>query len=167
LKRKEEQTKWTTKLWKFFAQGILFSVIFIYLSIEWVFLFFVLMLIGSIIVVFLMIICFVILLYLIGLLNVALTVVIWNTDTREDWTDVLLHGFVLFIALTFAQIPCMFLINLVMHSLPTIIALFIVYCFIDGFVSKTIAGFYKITDHEHGETTEYETPTKPPWVHNQ
>ena len=141
----------------------MFSVIFIGLSIGWVFLLAFLILVGFIIG---LIVGFLILLYLIGLLSVVLTDVIWNTETRADWKSLFSQGFFLFIALVFVQMPA-FLINLVVHSLPIEIALFIVYCFIDGFVSKTIAGFYKITDHEHGETTEYETPTKPPWIHNQ
>ena len=138
-------------------------MIFIGLSIVLVFLLLFLMVIGFIIG---LIIGFLILLYLIGLLNVVLTDVIWNTDTRADWKSLLSHGFILFITLIFAQIPA-FIINRVVHSLPIVIALFIVYCFIDGYISKKVAEDYEITDHETRETTEYKTPPKPPWIHNQ
>jgi hypothetical protein len=139
-------------------------VIFIGLSIVLVFLLLFLMVIGFIIG---LIIGFLVLLYLIGLLNVVLTDIVWNTETRADWKSVLSHGFILFITLIFAQIPA-FIINLVMHSLLIVIALFIVYCFIDGYISKKVAEDYEITDKETRETTEeYKTPPKPPWIHNQ
>jgi Zn-finger nucleic acid-binding protein len=155
---KEEQIKWTTKLWKYFAQGILFSVISIVLLFVSVFLLLALMVIGFIIG---LIIGFLILLFLIGFLNASLTVAIWNIDTRADWKSLLSHGFVLFIALLFANIPA-YLINMAMHSLATTIALFIVYCFIDGYISKKVAESYETFDHETRETTKYKTPPKPP-----
>jgi Zn-finger nucleic acid-binding protein len=164
LALKEEQIEWRTKLWKYFEQGILFSVIFIGLSIVWAVLLVALMLIGSIIG---LIIGFLILLFLIGFLNAFLTDAIWKIDTRADWKSLLSHGFFLFIALLFANIPA-FLINLVIHNLPIAIALFIVYCFIDGFICKKVAESYEITDHETRKTTEeYKTSPKPPWIHNQ
>jgi predicted membrane protein len=141
----------------------MFSVVFIGLSVAWVFVLAVLMLLGFIIGV---IIGFLILLYLIGLLNMVLTDVIWNIETKDDWKSLFSHGFFLFIALVFVQIPA-FLINLVVHNLAITIALFIVYCFIDGYVSKTVAESYKTKEHEPGETTEYNEPTKPPWIHTQ
>ncbi|HVP92561.1 MAG TPA: hypothetical protein VMS94_02330 [Acidobacteriota bacterium] len=152
--KQEEQIKWTTNLSKYFAQGILFSLIFIVLSIGWAVLLVFLMLIGFIIG---LIIGFLILLFLIGGLNVVLTDEIWNTHTKDDWKSLLAHGFVLFIALIFAHVPGI-LINLVVPSLATIIAVFIVYCFIDGYVSKKIAEFYEITDDETNEITEYDEP---------
>jgi ribosomal protein S27E len=160
---KREQIKWTTKLSKYFAQGILFSVIFIVLSIGWVFLLVFLAVTGFIIG---LIIGFLILVFLIGLLNAFLTDVVWNTDTKADWKSLFSHGFVLLIALIFAQIPA-FVINLKVHSIAVTIVLSIVYCFIDGFICKKIAESYEITDHETRETTEeYKTPPKPPWIHN-
>lgn len=163
MKQKEEQIKWTTKLSKYFAQGILFSVIFIGLSIVWAVLLVALMLIGSIIG---LIIGFLILILLIGLLNAFLTDMIWNTDTRADWKSLFSQGFVLFIALIFAHAPAI-LINLKVPSIPTTIALLIVYCFIDGYISKKIAESYEMTEEKTDETTEYNAPTKPPWIHNQ
>jgi hypothetical protein len=129
-------------------------VIFIVLSIGWAVLLVFLMLIGFIIG---LIIGFLILLFLIGGLNVVLTDEIWNIHTKDDWKSLLAHGFVLFIALIFAHVPGI-LINLVVPSLATIIAVFIVYCFSDGYVSKKIAEFYEITDDETNEITEYDEP---------
>lgn len=153
MKRKEEEKiQWKTKLSKYFAQGILLSAIFIALSVGWTFLLAFLILIGNVIG---LIIGFLILFFLIGLLNATLTEAIWNINMKADWKSLFSHGFVLFVSLIFVDIPAI-VINLVMHSLLTIIALFIVYCFIDGYLSKKVAESYEMTDDETEEMTEYE-----------
>ena len=80
----------------------------------------------------------IVLFYIIGGINGFLADLIWAIPVKTDWKGLLLHGFVLFFVLTIAQIPS-FLVNLIVPSLATTIVLFIVYCFIDGFIAKKVS----------------------------
>jgi hypothetical protein len=124
---------------KYFAQGVLFSIIYTVLFIVWVFLAAILVVVGFIIG---LIIGFVLLFFIIGWLNAVLTDWIWNTPIRTDWQDLLAHGFILFFGLLFAHVLGT-LINYALPGLATLVVLFVVYCFIDGFIAKSIAEYYE------------------------
>lgn len=135
---------------KYFLHGILFSVIYLALAFVWVFIIFGLLVVvgASIGFIFgfiqLLHACMltIVFLFISGGLNSILTVRIWGITTKTDWMSLLGHGFVLFIALIIAHIPAI-VINLVAPDLTTMIVLFIVYAFIDGFVAKNVASWRK------------------------
>jgi multiple sugar transport system permease protein len=80
---------------------------------------------------------FLILLLIEGRLNTYLTHRLWNIPVKTQWTNLLAHGTVLLIALLTVSIPLL-IVNFFAPSLPAIAILFIVYCFIDGYVAKTV-----------------------------
>ena len=146
--QEEPQATWKTRLPRYFAQGFLFSLLFTGLAIVWVFLVVALVMIGLIIG---LIIGFLILLFIIGGLNAVLTGWIWHTSIRTDWKALLVHGLILFIVLIIAHIPA-FIVDVAVPSWATTLVLFIVYCFIDGFIAKKVAGYYEVAPEDTDET---------------
>lgn len=65
------------------------------------------------------------------------------------------HGFVLFIALAIVNIPAL-IINFVVPTLVTKVAIFFVYCFIDGFVAKNVSRFFRERDVDADARTQRE-----------
>jgi hypothetical protein len=129
----EEET-WKTLI-KYFSHGILFSGIFLILGIVWAIILAILVSVGLFIG---FIIGVIVLFFIIGGINVFLTDYIWNISVKEDWKSLLAHGFLLFILLLLVNIPSI-IIRLIDKSLVTSIVLFLIYCFIDGYISKTVA----------------------------
>ena len=148
MEQEETQTAWKTQVLRYFGQGFLFSLMFIFLAIVWALLLVVLVMIGFIIG---LIIGFLILIFLIGALNAGLTSWIWHTPVKMDWKSLLVHGLILFIALIIAHIPAL-IVNVAVPSLATTLVLFLVYCFIDGFIARKVAGYYEETPGYTGET---------------
>ena len=124
---------------KYFLHGILFSILFLVLGIFWALILVVLVAIGFFIG---LIIGLLVLFFIIGGLNAALTNFVWHTPIKSDWKSLLAHGFVLFIVLLVVSVPSL-IIGFAIPSIVTTIVLFIVYCFIDGFVAKNIAGYWE------------------------
>lgn len=147
MEHEEPQISWKSDILKYFEQGILFSVIFLVLVIAWVFLTAFLVLVGYVIG---LIIGFVILFFIIAWLNAALTDGIWHMQIRTDWKSLLGHGFFLFIGLIIVHVPAI-AVNLAVPGIATVIVLFVVYCFIDGFVARKVAGYFEETYDETGE----------------
>lgn len=116
--------------------GLLFSAINFLAIFVWI-----LLLIGLGYVGFLigLVIGFLVLFLIEGFINTYLTRRLWKISVKTDWKSLLVHGFLLFIALVLVSIPSL-IINLVVPSLYTTIVLFIVYCLIDGFVARAVAG---------------------------
>jgi len=123
-------------LLKYFLHGVSFSFLRLVLAIVWTIIAVALVFIGFIIG---LIIGFLVLFYIIGGINAVLTDLIWGVSIKTDWKSLLAHGFVLFILLIIAAIP-QFIISSVVPSLATKIVMFIIYCFIDGFIAKSVAG---------------------------
>lgn len=134
----EKEKTWKT-LMKYFLHGILYSGFFLVLVFVWAVIFVVLVVIGSFIG---FIIGVILLVFIIGGLNILLTSFIWSVSVKSDWKSLLVHGFVLIVVLLIASIPSI-IINLIAPSLVTSIVIFLVYCFIDGFVSKNVALFWE------------------------
>lgn len=145
--RMEEET-FRDSLLKYFVHGILFSLLLLGLEIVWAFILAFLAVIGFLIGLIIGLILFFI---LIGGLNTFLMVHVWDTSMKTDWKSLLVHGFALFIALIVAGIP-RFVINFFMPSLIAAIVMFIIYCFIDGFVAKEVGNNWEESEEE--EKTE-------------
>jgi len=137
--KQEDELDMRTYVWKYFEHGILFSLIMIGLAIVWAVVLVILIAIGSIIG---LIIGFVILLFIMGWLNAGLTSWIWETPIRTDWKSLLAHGLVLLIALIVVDIP-MIAMNYIAPSIITTIVMFVIYCFIDGFVAKNVGQYFE------------------------
>jgi hypothetical protein len=100
---------------------------------------------------------FALLFLLMGVVNSAITSFIWDINIELDLKGKLFHGIVLFIALIIAGIPRE-LISLFMPGLNTAILLFVLYCFVDGFVAKKVATIWAVQREvpEEGEVPEEE-----------
>jgi hypothetical protein len=134
----EDELSLSTSLLKYFEHGILFSLIMSGLVIVWAFVLAVLLVTGFIIG---LIIGLLILLFILGGLNTSLTSWIWDVPIRTDWKSLLAHGFVLTIALVVVGIPAV-IVNYSVPSIVTTIVMFVVYCFVDGFVAKRVAEYF-------------------------
>lgn len=143
IKMKETQQRSRTSLLsRYFVHGILFSILLSVLALAWVFIAVMLVAVGFIIG---FIIGVVVLFFMIGGLNVVLTSFLWDMTIESNWTSLLGHGFILLILLLVVAVP-QFLINIFMPSLATTIVLFLIYCFINGYVAKNVAAYW-----EYGE----------------
>jgi hypothetical protein len=85
-----------------------------------------------------LIIGFFLLFILMGVVNVAITNAIWDTGIESNWKGDFFQGLVLFIALILADIPNLIISSIVPGPI-TLIFLFVLYCFIDGFIAKSVA----------------------------
>lgn len=144
---KEKQPSQVSILSKYFLHGILFSVIFLVLSFVWIAIFVGLVFIGLFIG---FIIGLLVLFLIIGGLNVFLAWFIWGVSAASDWLSLLIHGFILSLALFVASIPQIF-INIIGVNPTITIALFITYCFINGYIAKNVAGYWEGESEETGE----------------
>lgn len=131
-------------LYKYFIHGILFSILSLVLVFGWALIFVTLVFVGFIIG---FIIGLIVLFLVVGWLNVFLTGSIWGITVESNWLILIVHGFVLFVALLIASIP-QILISVLASNLVMDIALFIIYCFINGYIAKNVAGLWKEEDEE-------------------
>jgi hypothetical protein len=144
----EQKEPWTASLVKYFLHGILFSILYLVLVFVMIFVIAALVMIGFLIG---FILGFVILFFILAFVNALLTEAIWSIPIKWDLISLLVHGFVLFFALLIVNVPAI-IINIVMRDILTAIVLFVVYCFIDGFVAKGIATGW--IEEESGEVGE-------------
>jgi multiple sugar transport system permease protein len=129
---------------KYFAHGILFSVInSMLLFFVWIFLLTSLFLINAIIGV---IISFLVLFVAEGGINSYLTHKLWNVPIKTNWKSLLLHGIGLAIALTIISVPALIINAIINFFSPGLlisifagVIIFIVYCFVDGYIAKGVA----------------------------
>jgi multiple sugar transport system permease protein len=133
-----------TSLPRYFAHGVLFSVINLILAIAGVVLLATLVIVGAIIG---LIIGILILFLAEGAINSFLTRRIWNIPIKTHWTNLLAHGCVLFIGLFIVSIPS-FIVNIYVPNWPVTAVLSLFYCFIDGYLAKIIAMKWKEEVHE-------------------
>lgn len=126
---------WAFLLARYFLHGISFSALLAISLIVWSFVAAFLVVTGFVIG---LILAFVVLFIIIGGLNIVLTESIWHVSIKQDWKDILVHGLLLSIVLSLAGIPSL-IINFAVPSWITATALFVVYCFIDGFLARRVA----------------------------
>jgi len=149
-RKMEKKPSWWLSPRKYFLHGILFSLLILVLVIVWVFISAILILTGY----FIGLIIALILLFLgIGSLNSFLTRLVWSIPIKSGWISLLIHGFVLSIALIIVHIPVM-IISYNAPGLATAIALVIVETFIDGLIAKKVAVYWK----EKHEEPKIEAP---------
>jgi hypothetical protein len=152
------------QLLRYFLHGISLGDIGLalqYVWIIWISLFIFTMVLGPLV----WILVFFSLFFIIGGLNSFLTFVIWSVDVKTNLKSLLAQGSVLAIMLLIAHIPTLathylvpglattiaipllILINPLLLTigpdLATMIVLFIIYSFIDGFIARTVAGLWK------------------------
>jgi len=126
---------------RYFVHGLLFSIFGFVIGLLLVFIFVGLIVLGAFIG---LIIGFLLLFLVLGAVNAFLMDTIWGIQSNENWKSVLVHGFALAIVFLIVSIPS-FIISLYAASLPTTIVLFIIYCFIDGYVGKTVGSYWMIS----------------------
>jgi len=151
----EPETKKKEKTWvilaKYFLHGVAFSLIFATLVFLWAFGFFALIVLGSFIG---LAIGLGLLMLITGGINCFLTSLLWFPVKTSFWS-ILGHGIVLFIALIVVNVIIVAVPSLAFPGLVTTIITFIISSFIDGFVSRGVAGFWK---EEYPADVEYENP---------
>ena len=126
---------------RYFVHGLLFSMFGFIIGLLLVFIFLGLIVLGALIG---LIIGFLLLFLVLGAVNAFLMDRIWNIQSNENWKNVLVHGFALAIVFLIVSIPS-FIISLYAASLPTAIVLFIIYCFIDGYVAKALGSYWIVS----------------------
>jgi uncharacterized membrane protein len=132
---------------RYFVHGLLFSLFGFFIGFLLAFIFLGLIVLGAFIG---LIIGFLLLFLILGEVNAFLMERIWSTRSNENWKSMLAHGFILAMAFLAVSIPS-FVISIYAESLPTTIVLFIVYCFIDGYIAKNV-GSYLIARGAPGTT---------------
>jgi len=135
---------------KYFLHGILFSIIYTGLMIVWAAVLVALILLGAWIG---LIIGLALLFFVVGATNVILMHYLWGVTVESDLLSTFLHGLTLSLAFFVVSIPSI-IVNILVPSLTTMIAIFIVYCFVDGYVAKSVSSIwqegYVGTDEEGG-----------------
>jgi len=144
VEREEDRSKIKKKekTWKilaiYFAHGLAFSLLFTVLVIAWTFGLIILTVLGSWIG---LIIGFGLLILIIGFINAVITELLWFPVRWEFW-DMVLHGFVLFIALLIVNSIFLLAPSLAFPGTATRIITVIIGSFIDGFVCKKVASLW-------------------------
>lgn len=126
-------------LLRYFLHGIVYSLLSIVLLFAWAILLVFLVMIGWLIGLAIGIIVF---LLFVGGLNIFLSGIIWSLNVKSGWLSILGHGLVLFLLQAIAGIPAI-IVELAVPSLASTIAVFVVYCFVDGFIARTVAGWWE------------------------
>lgn len=139
-----EEHSWKYLLSRYFLHGILFSLMLLGLSYVWLIVFALLTYIGAFIGVIIGVIVF---FFFIGCLNAFLTDKIWSFYVKTDWKSLLAHGFVLSILLIIVSSPSI-VINLLIPNLATIIVLFVINTFIEGYVARNIAASWEEEEYQ-------------------
>ena len=136
-------------LLRFFLLGILFSVFGFIFSFVWAVVLAGLVVVSSLIG---LIIGFILLFFVFGVVSMFLMDKIWNVQVKKNWMSLLFQGFALVIAFILVSIPS-FIIRFYAASVPTEIVLFVIYCFIDGYVAKTV-GSSRLFKVQEGEVND-------------
>jgi hypothetical protein len=143
----EEDSSLGHLLPRYFLHGLLFSLISIVLIFVWVFLAVALVFIGSILG---LIIGIVLLFFIFGGINTFLMQAMWKISTKGGLLSLFTHGLVLFLVLALVSIPSL-AINLLAPNIAVSVVLFVIYCFVDGFVAKAVGGYWEEEQTDDGE----------------
>jgi hypothetical protein len=135
---------------KYFLHGILFSVLFLVLWIAWIFMMILLISLGAIIG---FIIGIGLLFPIVGFINTALGVHLWNIEAETGFWNMFFHGLVLFILLLIANLITSTLPNYAFPGTATLVVTFIISTFLNGVIGKKVSSWF---GHEIVETDEEE-----------
>jgi len=138
LKIKEKEKTWKL-LAKYFAHGIAFSLLFTILTIAWFFGLTILTVFGAFIG---FIIGLGILMLIVGGVNSFLTSLLWFPVRTSLWSLVG-HGLVLFIALLIVDGIFVMIPSVVFPRIVTTVITFIFGSFLNGFVARNVAGWWR------------------------
>jgi hypothetical protein len=75
---------------------------------------------------------------------------LWDVSVKADLLSLFFHGLFLTIVLLMVSIP-VFVLRTLVPSIVTTIVLFVVYCFIDGFIAESIGSFWEEKTEDEGE----------------
>jgi len=126
---------------KYFAHGIIFSIILAISGIVWVFLLVALVVVGLIIG---LIIGFGLFILILGSVNAFVTALLWFPVKTSFWSLVF-HGLALFIVLLPIDIIILAIFNYAFPEITTVIVIRIILAFLYGFIGKKVAGFWEET----------------------
>jgi len=133
---------------KYFLHGILFSVLFLLLEFIWIFAIILLVGLGFIIG---FIIGLGLLFLIVGFINMSLGVHLWNIEAETGFWNIFFHGLALFIILLIVELITYFLPNYAFPGIATLVIMFILRIFLNGFIGKTVASWF---GHEIVRTEE-------------
>lgn len=136
-----EESSLSYRLTRYFAQGLAFSFLGVMILLFFPVLMGGLFAVGAFIG---LIIGFIILFFVYGVVNSFLVERIWNVQIDWNWKKLLAQGFVLFIALIAVSIPSV-VVDLIWPSVSTAVIVFVVYCFVDGYVGKVVGSHWEGT----------------------
>ena len=133
---------------RYFGHGFFFSILGFALAFILVPLLIVLIIIGYVIG---LIIGIIIAFFMYGAINSYLMDKIWDTRMNWSWKALLLHGFVLWLALLVTGIPWWIMVYYSADQppiaiVPIVIIFFIIYCFVDGYIGKSIGNIWEGED---------------------
>jgi hypothetical protein len=142
-KFKEKESTWKILI-KYFIHGLAFSLLFTVLAFLWTFGVLMLIVIGSIIG---LIIGIGLLMLIVGAINACLTSTLWF-PVETSFMSILGHGIVLFIILILVNGVFLLAPSIAFPGTLTTVITFIAGCFIDGFVGKMVASWWKTYEEE-------------------
>jgi transposase-like protein len=137
-----------TLIAKYFLHGVAYSLLIAGLVIIWAFLLVILVVIGSILG---LLLGFLILVLGVGYANSFLSGYFWDIQTPTKWSNLLVHGLVLMIALGLANIPFLILEYMVgsltpIFSIVAIPLLFVIHSLVNGYLGKAVASMQGESD---------------------
>jgi transcription elongation factor Elf1 len=130
-----------TLIAKYFLHGVAYSLLVIGLTFLSILLLVALVVIGSILG---LLLGFLIMIMAVGYVNSFLSGYFWNIQTPTKWSNLLVHGLVLMIALGLANIPFLILEYLIgtltpVFFLVALLLLFVIHSIINGYIGKAVA----------------------------
>ena len=142
----EKQSKSISeRVMRYFAHGILWSILLSVLVIGWVVILGPMVFFGLFIG---LIVGFIILFYAMGYLNKILASIIWHEHVNGEWKSLVFHGFLTFLILLFVHLPFGVAVNVAFSSMPPLLAsaipTLLVYPSIDGFIAKSIGDTFVV-----------------------
>lgn len=136
---------------KYFIHGLAFSILTSLLVLLWAVILAFLILMGLFIG---LIVGIGLLMLIVGFINSVVTGWLWFPVKSGFW-NMLVHGFVLFIALLVVNAIVSWTPQQILPGIPTLVVAFIVTCFVDGYVGKWVASFWEEEEYlPEGETDE-------------
>jgi len=129
---------------RYFLHGLLFNVILFLLIFAWAFIMVTLVFVGFFLGVYVgfvlgLVVGIVLLVFIFGGFNTYLMQEIWKVSVKTNWFGLFTHGLALFLILLLVSIPSM-VVSRLAPNVVVYVVLFVVYCFVDGYVAKAVGG---------------------------
>jgi hypothetical protein len=134
-------------LLKYFLHGLAYSLIMTGVAFVWAFILVLAAICGGLLGI---ILALGLLVLAMGAVNSFLADAIWEIKTESGVINYFVHGLVLFIFLLVASIPST-VITSATGSLILAVVMFLVYCFIDGFIARYVANMFRGKNYRFGQ----------------